>query len=331
MFTNNNSNSDSSSPQTPPLDLKWQMGIIITFMVIYSLTSSFYKIETVEQGVVTRFGAFSHIAYEGPHFKLPFEIDQVYKVPVTRIHELQFGFRKDSPITKSQARLESLMLTGDLNVAIVEWIVQYKISDPQKYLFKADKVTKNIRDISISVMRRVVGDKLVSDVLTTDRVAIASDAKKFTQEVLDEYDLGILITKVNLQNVTPPDDVKPAFNEINIARQEKEKTINEAQRHLNKIIPKETGEAEKLISEAEGYAINTVNKAKGDAIKFSQVYKSYKASPEITRKRIYLETMEEIFSQVEKFTVVDPKIQGLLPIFQNNNKNSLTGPLTANK
>ncbi len=328
MFTNNSSNSSSSNPQ--PLDLKWQGAIIAAFMVVYALGSSFYKVDTVEQGVVTRFGAFSHIANEGPHFKLPFGIDHVYYVEVTRIHEMEFGFRKNMPLSKSQARLESLMLTGDLNVAVVEWIVQYKISDPQKYLFKAHHVQKNIRDISISVMRRVVGDKLVSDVLTTDRVTIASDAKKYTQEVLDEYDLGILITKVNLQNVTPPDEVKPAFNSINIARQEKEKTINEAQKHLNKIIPVERGKAEKQISEAEGYAINAINEAKGDALKFSQVYKSYKSSPELTRKRIYLETMEEIFSQVDRLTVIDPKIQGLLPIFDSRGK-SLSGSLTARK
>ncbi len=289
--------------------------VMILCFIVYGAFSSFDKIDSSEQGVVTRFGAFDHIAYEGAHFKLPFGIDELYKIEVTRIHELQFGFRKSGQITEQLARLESLMLTGDLNVAVVEWIVQYRIADPKKYIFNAADKEKTIGDISISAMRRVVGDKLVSDVLTTDRVKIAERAKKISQEVLDRYDIGILITKVALQNVTPPNSVKPAFNEVNMAKQETEKLINQARGTYNKIIPESEGKAERLITEAKAYAIRIVNQAKGDAKKFEQVLVAYRKAPDITRKRMYLETMHEIFSGSQKLIIVDSNLKGILPVF----------------
>lgn len=292
-----------------------QIFVVAAIAVAYGFFTSFYKIDETQEGVITRFGAFSHIAGPGPHFKLPFGIDQVYKVEVTRFHELQFGFRKDEQLSERQARQESLVLTGDLNVAVVEWILNYKIQDPKKYLFHAVNVEKNIRDISISVMRRVVGDKLVSDVLTTDRVSIADRARELTQQALDVYDMGILVTKVALQSVTPPEPVKPAFNEVNIARQEKERMINDARGVYNKVIPEAEGKSEKVVAEAEAYAVDRVNRAKGDALKYSEMLAAYKESPQITRKRIYLETMAEIFAGKSKITVVDAQIKGLLPIF----------------
>ncbi|MBI2602367.1 MAG: FtsH protease activity modulator HflK [Deltaproteobacteria bacterium] len=302
-------------PMKPNWSTKLQWLIIVGILAAIGLFTSYYQIETAQQGVVTRFGAFDHIADEGPHFKLPFGIDQVYKIEVTRIHELQFGFRKSSNLSEELARLESLMLTGDLNVAVVEWILQYRITDPRKYLFNAANVEKNIRDVSISVMRRVVGDKLVSDVLTTDRVVIAQTAQKLTQEVLDSYNMGILLNKIHLQNVTPPEVVKPAFNEINIAKQEQEQLINQAKGTYNKFIPEAEGKAAKLLSEAEAYAVDTVNRAKGDSAKFVALLNAYKTAPEITKKRLFLDAMIEIFSNVSKITVVDEKVQGLLPIF----------------
>lgn len=312
-----NSNGGGSGVNQPGSGLGLQLLIIIVILAIYGAFTSFYKIEESQQGVVTRFGAFSHIADPGPHFKLPFGIDQVYEIEVTRVHELQFGFRKDSRIATKQARLESLMLTGDLNVAVVEWILNYKIVDPKKYLFHAVNVEKNIHDISISVMRRVVGDKLVSDVLTTDRVEIANKAMQLTQQTIDLYDMGILITKIALQNVTPPEPVKPAFNEINIARQEKERMVNEAQGIYNKIIPEAEGKANKIVAEAEAYAVARINRAKGDADRYREMLAAYQAAPQITRKRMYLETMQEIFSNPDKITIVDSQIKGLLPIFSN--------------
>ncbi|MBP6218020.1 MAG: FtsH protease activity modulator HflK [Oligoflexales bacterium] len=296
--------------------LKFSM---VAVAVAALLFFSFYQVDTAHKGVVTRFGAFSHISDEGPHFKIPFGVDRVFQVPVTRVHELQFGFRKGGEsIDPETARQESLMLTGDLNVALVEWILQFRISEPQDYLFRVAQVEKSIRDVSISVMRRVVGDKLVSDVLTTDRVVIAEKARKLTQATLDHYRIGVEITKISLQNVTPPEIVKPAFNEINIAKQEMEQWINQAQEVYNKVIPEAEGKAAKLVSEAEAYAIELVNRAKGDSEKFARVYTAYKDSPVLTKKRLYLETMEELFKNAKKVTLVDEKIKGVLPIFSNN-------------
>lgn len=296
-----------------------QWAAIAGLLALYVVYSSFYTIDTSDEGVVTRFGAFHKIAGPGPHLKIP-GIDDYIPIPVTRIHEEAFGFRKDKGkgqirISKQTARLESLMLTGDLNVASVLWVLQYKISDPKKFVFNAFNVRKNIRDTSISVMRRVVGDKLVSDVLTKDRVDIARRAKKLTQEALDSFDMGIQITKLNLQSVTPPEKVRPAFNEINIAKQEKEQAINQANGVYNKVIPEAEGKAAQKISEAQGYAVRLKNQALGDSNKFAEVLTAYKASPVVTRKRLYLETMEDIFSRVDKFTIVDSKIKGLIPIF----------------
>lgn len=317
---------DPKKPGAPSLRTsagfaKLQILVILALVALIGLSSSFYKIETSEQGVVTRFGAFTGIVDSGAHFKLPFGIDRVYKVEVTRIHELQFGFRKENKnFPQVAARRESLMLTGDLNVAIVQWVLQWRVMDPKKFIFHAKNVEKNIRDSSISVMRRVVGDKLVSDVLTTDRVNIAESAKKLTQEVIDTYDMGVLITTINLQNVMPPDPVKPAFNEINIAKQEQEQMINKAKEKFNEIIPKAKGLANQKLTESEAYAINLINKAKGDSARFKEVLNAYKNSPDITRKRLYLEAMEEIFSKGKKFMIVDPEIKGLLPIYSSPNQ-----------
>lgn len=322
MFDNRNHQRHNSSQHKfdiPPIGTRTQFFIFIAFVMLYMLASSFYKIETSEQGVVTRFGAFSHVVNPGPHFRLPFGIDEKYPINVTKIRELQFGFRKAvRRLSQNTVRKESIMLTGDLNVAVVEWILQYKVADPTKYLFHAVNVEKIIHDTSISVMRRVVGDKLVEDILTTDRVQIAQDAKRITQEVIDTYDMGIHILKINLQNVTPPDPVKPAYNEINIARQEKEQMINQAKESYNKVIPAAKGKAQKKITEAEAYAIELVNTAKGDSERFNQVLKAYQAAPKITEKRLYLEMMEKIFSNMENLTIVDSKVKGLLPIFNQS-------------
>jgi membrane protease subunit HflK len=207
------------------------------------------------------------------------------------------------------------MLTGDLNVADVEWVVQYKISDPFKYRFKTKDPVRNIRDISESIMRRVVGDKLVTEVLTTGRVEISGNAKEWMQELVDKYEMGISIQTVKLQDVNPPESVKDSFNEVNAARQEQEKVINQAERRYNEIIPEAKGKADKLLSEAEGYGKAKVNKALGDANKFLAVLKEYNLAPDITKKRIYLETMEKIFSNLSDFTVIDPKVKGVIPIF----------------
>ncbi|MEZ4743715.1 MAG: FtsH protease activity modulator HflK [Bdellovibrionota bacterium] len=294
----------------------------IIFLGIWGTLTSYYTVDVEEQGVVTRFAAYHTTTNPGLHFKLPFGIDQVTKVPSSRVIREEFGFRsKSTPqgtrtqYSKDSHSSESLMLTGDLNVADVEWILQYKITDPWKYLYHAKNVRKNIRDVSISVMRRVVGDRLVSDVLTTGRVEVADQAKILTQKALDHYDMGISIKSIFLQDVNPPEEVRTAFNEVNAAKQEQEQTINQAERQYNKVIPEAKGKADKLLSEAEAYATELINRAKGDAAKFKNVSSEYKKAPEITRRRMYLETLQEVFNKAKKFTIVDPKVKGLLPVF----------------
>lgn len=295
---------------------------IIGVLIIWGVLSSYYTVDVSEDAVVTRFGAYNRTTPSGMHFKIPFGIEDVIKVQSKKILQEEFGFRtRDSSADrtsydKEEFRGESLMLTGDLNVADVEWILQFRISDPWKYLFNARDVRHNVRDVSLSIMRRVVGDRLVGDVLTTGREEIAAQAKELTQEVLTQYDMGITVDRIILQGANPPEKVKPAFNEANAAMQEQEKTINNAEQEYNRVIPEAKGKAAQLIADAEAYAIDVVNRAKGDGAKFAGVMEEYKKAPEITRRRIYIETMEQLFSQAPEVTVVDKDVKGVLPLYQ---------------
>jgi len=305
--------------------LKGQKSIfttIIFFVIIgFAALSSFYTVQPDEEAVVIRFGQYIETTQPGLHFKLPLGIDEVTKVKTKIVHQTEFGFRtKDlssrrTTYSTNNLSEESLMLTGDLNVAEVEWVVQYQISDPFKYLFKTSDPIRNVRDVSESIMRRVVGDKMVTEVLTTGRVGIASEAKILMQEILNKYDLGILIKSIKLQDVNPPKVVQPSFNDVNAAKQEQEKMINQAEEAYNRVIPEARGKAKKLISEAEGYAQALVNRAEGDAQKFQSVYTEYVKAPAITKKRIFLETMQEIFGRMENLTIIDSKVKGLLPVY----------------
>lgn len=287
-----------------------------------AVITSFYTVQPSEEAVIVRMGKYSETTSPGLHFKLPFGIDAAIKVKTKLVLQEEFGFRStdssQNEVTKYQkdtfAR-ESLMLTGDLNVADVEWIVQYQISDPRKYLFQAQDPGRNIRDVSEAIMRRVVGDRTVNETLTTGRVEIASEAQRLTQEVLDKYDLGIRVVTIKLQDVNPPDLVKPSFNEVNAAKQEQEKAINMAEEEYNKVIPEARGKAEETLSQAEGYAAAVVNRAKGEAERFTLTLQEYRRGPDVTRKRIYLETMEELFTRFDKVTIVDDKVKGLMPVF----------------
>lgn len=296
-------------------------GGFVVLMVVWGIFSSYYTVDISEEGVVTRFGAYNRTTPSGIHFKMPFGFEEVTLVQSKKILQEEFGFRtKDTSGTRSSFEkegytFESLMLTGDLNVADVEWILQFRIADPWKYLFHARDVRRNIRDVSMSIMRRVVGDRLVGDVLTTGRVEIADQAKILTQEVLDQYDMGIRVEKIILQGVNPPEKVKPAFNEVNAAKQEQEQTINLAEKEYNRVIPEARGKALKFIADAEGYAIGLVNRSKGDAAQIREVLTEYKKAPDITRKRLYIETMEEVFEKSDEITVIDRNLKGVLPIY----------------
>ncbi len=295
--------------------------ILLVLFLIGGVYTSFYTVQPSEEAVVTRLGRYDRTTSPGLHFLLPFGIEVATKVKTKLVLQEEFGFRTRSTMsnvtTYSNENLdkESLMLTGDLNVADAEWIVQYQISDPRKYLFAAQDPGRNIRDVSEAIMRRVVGDRTVNEVLTTGRVEIAIEAQKLMQEVLDRYDIGIRVITVKLQDVNPPDMVKPSFNEVNAAKQEQEKAINMAEEAYNKVIPEARGKAEETISEAEGYASAVVNRAKGDSEKFLLTLKEYRQAPEVTRTRIYLETMQELFSRFNNLTIVDEKVKGLLPVF----------------
>ncbi len=290
------------------------IGALALFM---AASTSIYTVEPEEEAVIIRFGRYISTEQPGLHFKLPFGIDRAIKVPTKRVLQQEFGFRlRGKGISgRSSFEQESLTLTGDLNVADVQWIVQYKIAQPQKYLFNVRDGIKNIRDVSQSIMRRVVGDRLVSDVLTVGRVEIAVEAEGLTQEVLDRYDMGVRIVAIKLQDINPPESVKPAFNEVNEAKQEQEKVINQAEEEYNRVIPEARGKAEQTIRNAQGYATAQVNRAKGDASRFTARLKAYKSAPQITRTRLYLETMEELYGRFKELTIVDSKVKGVLPVF----------------
>jgi membrane protease subunit HflK len=286
-------------------------------MVIAFLATTFYSVGTEEVGVIQRFGKYVRTTQPGLHMKIPFGLEAVTKVPVTRILTQEFGFRTARPgikTTRSERAFlgESLMLTGDLNVVVVDWIVQYKVKDPRAYLFNVEHVEETIRDVSEAAMRQVVGDRSVDGVLTIERILVGEEAAQNMQEILDGYQAGIQIVTVKLQDVTPPDKVKPAFNAVNESKQEKEQMINEAMKEYNTIIPKARGEAERMITEADGYAIDRVNRAEGDASRFVQLWKQYARAKDVTRRRLYMETMAKVLPQVERKYIVDEDEKGIL-------------------
>lgn len=292
---------------------------VIVVVALIFFRTTFYTVDAQSVGVVQFFGKYSRTTQPGLHFMIPLGVETVTKVPVTRIMSQEFGFRTQTPgvrtVRRPQAYLgESLMLTGDLNVVVVEWIVQYKINDPRAFLFNVNRVEETIRDVSEAAMRLVVGDRSVDGVLTVEREQIGEDATLKMQEILDSYGTGIHIVTVKLQNVTPPDQVKPAFNAVNEAKQEKETMINEAMKAYNTVIPRASGDAEKMIKEAEGYAIDRVNRAEGDAARFLSLWKSYSVAKDVTRRRLYMETMAKVLSQVEKKYIIDEDESGILRV-----------------
>jgi len=301
------------------------IGIILGILGIIFLSTLLYQVGTEEVGVITRFGKYLSTTQPGLHMKIPYGVDRVDKVPVERVQKEEFGFRTLSAgvrteFVKGRNPEESLMLTGDLNSAIVEWIVQYRIADPVDYLFKVRSVRSTIRDASETVMRQVVGDRSVDEVIILSRREVAQEAAEMLQSILNSYETGIQIVTLELKDVNPPDPVKPAFNEVNEAKQEKERMVNEAWEAYNKVIPKAAGEAEKTIRQAEGYALNRVNRAKGDANKFVAVWKEYNRSKDVTRRRLYLETLDEVLPRVGRKYIIDSEQKGLLQLLSLEEK-----------
>ena len=270
-------------------------------------------------------GRYSRTTDPGIHLKIPFGIEKIYKVRVDYQYKQEFGFRTKSAAQRTQYssknfEYESWMLTGDLNIAEVEWIVQYKIKNPKKYLFNIRDVQNTIRDVSEATMRLMVGDKSFQDVLKSGREVISDNAKLHMQKILDQYESGISIQLVQLQDVLPPQPVADSFNEVNRAKQEQESAINEARQAYNKEIYKVEGEAQKMISESEGYAIERVNTAKGDVQLFTSVLKEYKKAPQITKDRLYIENMESILKKIPHKIIIDEKLENILPLLDLNRK-----------
>ena len=296
-------------------------GAIAIVVAVVVLFGSYYQVEPDEVGLVTRFGRFVRTTNPGPHTKFPFGIEQVQKVPVQRQLKQEFGFRTvnadvDSTYRKDEkTAAESSMLTGDLNVATVEWIVQYKISDPYKYLFKLRDVEQTFRLMAEASMRTVVGDHSVTELLTVGREAIAAKAKELLSDLCKRYDNGISVQQLVLQDVDPPESVKPSFNEVNQAIQERERAINEAWAEYNQEIPRARGLAEQKIEASEGYAVDRVNRATGDAGRFVALQEEYRKAPEVTRTRIYLETLSAVLPAAGKKLIFDEKAKGILPLF----------------
>ena len=295
------------------------MKLVLTGLVILILLwSSWYTVPPEATAVVQRFGQVNRTAGPGLHFKLPLGIETVNVIPTARVLKEEFGFRtlaagQRTRYEKGDFSAESLMLTGDLNVIDVQWIVQYRIEDPVKYLFKVREQRETLRVVTEAVMRRVVGNRLGSDVLTVGRVAVASEVKEEMQKILSDYETGIRIVTVELQDVTPPDPVKPAFNEVNEARQDLERMINQAQEQANKVIPKARGEAKQVMAEAEGYATERVNQAQGEAARFLAVLSEYQRVPEVTRRRLYLEAASKVLSEAKGVYIVDSEQRALVP------------------
>jgi membrane protease subunit HflK len=298
--------------------------VLLVVVVVILLYGSIYQISPDEMGVIQRFGKFVRTTDPGLHFKLPFGIEALTKVPVQQQLKHEFGFRTTSPGVRSEfvvtpdAQKEAVMLTGDLNVLNVEWIVQYKIKDSYKYLFKMREAEATFRDMNEAVVRRVIGDNSVDEVLTTGRDRLAHEARESLQNLCNLYEIGLEISQLIFQDINPPEPVKPSFNEVNESLQEKERKINEAWAEYNNEIPKATGVAEQAIRAAEGYAMERVNNAKGDASRFTAVYQEYARAPLVTRKRLYLETINDVMQKIGKKIIMDGQLKNLLPLLNLN-------------
>ncbi|MBW1765784.1 MAG: FtsH protease activity modulator HflK [Deltaproteobacteria bacterium] len=293
--------------------------IIIVILIFYLGSSTIYTIGVDEVGIIQRFGKYVRTTPRGLHFKLPGGIEKITPVKVRYVYKEEFGFRTIKAGVRTRyasggANLnESLMLTGDLNVAIVPWIVQYRIKDPYKYLFKVRRVRQTLRDLTESTMRLVVGDRSINEVISK-REEIADQAVLLLQKELDEADTGINVTTIEMKKTNVPEPVQPSFNEVNQAVQEKEKMVYKAREQYNRFIPQARGDAEKTIKSAEGYALDRVNRAKGDASRFLSLYEEYSKAEDITRRRIYLEALRDIYPKLGNKYIIDAGQNNLLPL-----------------
>lgn len=298
--------------------------IIPALLVVSAILTSYFTVPADSEAVILRFGAYERTVPSGLHFKMPFGLEQKYVVPVKRQLKMEFGFSTQAATNRYQASRgeqaqEQSMITGDKNSALVEWVVQYAINDPEKYLFRVRDPELTLRDASESVMREVVGDRTVDEVITIGRQAIEAEAQVKLAALIDLYGLGLQITQVQLKNVNPPRPVQSSFNEVNQAQQERARMINVAKGKYNKAVPRTKGEADQQVSRAEGDAKQRVNEALGDADRFNALYSEYQKAPAITRQRLYLERITEVLPRLKSKIIMDDKATSPLPLLDLNN------------
>jgi membrane protease subunit HflK len=293
--------------------------VVIVILALITVFSSFFVVDQKETAAVLRFGRFIRMAEPGLHFKLPFRIERNYNVPTQVVLKDEFGFRTAQPgITTIRSGQdfpdESIMLTGDLNIVDVEWIIQYRIVDAYDWLFKVQERQKTIRDMSQSVINQLVGDRAIFDVIGNERATIEARGQELMNQLFDKYELGIRVTTVKLQNIVPPaGPVQAAFEDVNKAIQDRSRLINEGQEAYNQAIPRARGQAEQLISEAQGYAVNRVNRSRGDVARFDQVLTEYNRNPGVTRTRLYYEMFLDVFKDAENVDLIDKNLRNFIP------------------
>ncbi len=294
--------------------------VAVFFLLGLGLWTSYYTVPSDSVAVIQRFGKYLKEIPPGLHFKLPLGIDTATIVPVKRQLKQEFGFTTPGARDSHQSprlhdtRQETQMVTGDLNAALVEWVVQYRISDPVKFLFEVREPSETLRYVSESVMREVVGDRTVDEVITIGRQEIEIEALTKMQALSTKYAMGISIDQVQLKNINPPKPVQESFNEVNQAQQEKEKLINEARRDYNKVIPLAEGEKDQRIREADGYRLKRINEAQGDVARFNALLSEYIKAPEVTRRRIYIETLQDVLPEIRSKIIVDEQTRNILPL-----------------
>jgi len=308
----------------------WPIGsILLVLFALSGLFTAYYTVPAESTGVLLRFGRHLHNVPAGLHFKLPFGIDEVIKVPTERQLKLEFGIKRTAESITNPDQLgadplkERSMVTGDLNAALVEWVVQYRITEPEIYLFEVREPGLTLRDLSESVMREIIGDRTVDEIITIGRQEIEDTSLTRLRELANRYHLGVMVNQVQLKNVDPPVPVQPSFNEVNRAQQDRENAINLANGEYNKAVPRARGEADQAIRGAEGYRFKRINEASGDVAAFNAVLTEYLKAPEVTRTRIYLETLGEVLPGAKQSIVVDESVQQILPMLPL--PSSLTG------
>ena len=301
-------------------DVRKVLAVIAVAVVLLGAWSSFYTVPADAEGVVLRFGRYLKTTTPGLRFKIPFSVDHVAIVPVRRQLKQEFGFATSGRTDPAQATgaseqlEEKSMVTGDLNAALVEWVIQFRVSDPKAYLFNVRNPKETLRDVSESVMREVVGDRTVDEVITIGRQEIESEALTKLREIVTRYKMGLGIDQVQLKDVNPPRPVQPSFDEVNNAKQQREEQINVANGEYYREVPKAKGEADQKIRAAEGYASKRINEAQGDVARFNAILAEYLKAPEVTKRRIYLETMSKVMPQLGSKIIIDDEAKQILPL-----------------